>query len=124
MAAPNPLDVGNAFVSHFYTLFDTNLAQLVNLFQDTSMLTFESKQFLGRDAIMGHLMNFGSQVRHQYQTVDAQPTFNGGILILVTGNIYINSPNPVRYSDVFHLLPIQGGTGYWCYNMVIRLNYG
>jgi hypothetical protein len=88
------------------------------------MFTFEGKQFLGGDAILQHLMTLGVNVKHQPQTVFAQPTFNGAILVLVGGNIYLDSPNPVRFSDVFHLVPVQGTASYWCYNVIMSLNYG
>lgn len=122
MAAVNPDEVGKAFATHFYNLFDNNRPAMTSLFQDQSMITFEGKQFLGGAAAVQHLMSLGTNVKHQPQQVFAQPTFNGALLLLVIGNIYIDSPNPVRFSDVFTLVPAGGS--FWVYNAVLSLNYG
>ena len=41
------LSVLQAFVSHYYQTFDTNRAQLVGLYQNESMLTWEGQQIRG-----------------------------------------------------------------------------
>ena len=37
-------------MSHYYTTFDTNRAQLATLYQPHSMLTFEGSKLMARDA--------------------------------------------------------------------------
>lgn len=44
--------IAKAFVSHYYTTFDGNRANLGSLYQDNSMLTFEGERFQGRDNIV------------------------------------------------------------------------
>jgi hypothetical protein len=44
--------IAKAFVGHYYTTFDSNRANLVSLYQDNSMLTFEGERFMGREAIL------------------------------------------------------------------------
>lgn len=122
MASPD--DVARAFVGHFYMLFDSNRAGLAGLFQDSSMLSFEGKPFLGQAQIMQQLNTLGAAVAHKPVTIDAQPTFNGGVLVFVSGDLSIDGGNPIKFSEVFHLLPIPGTSGYWCYNDMFRLNYG
>ena len=50
-------EIGKAFTNHYYQLFD-DAAQRVNLqgmYIDKSMLTFETEQFMGMQAIMTKL---------------------------------------------------------------------
>ena len=45
-------EVTNAFVQHFYTCLDSNLASLHPLYQPQSTLTFEGSAVTGADAII------------------------------------------------------------------------
>jgi hypothetical protein len=64
-------------------------------------------------------------VSHEVVTSDSQPTAYGGVLVFVCGNLKVDgSENPMKFSQVFSLLPLQGGQGYFCYNDIFRLNYG
>jgi len=40
---PDINSIGKAFVEHYYNLFDTNRIALTDLWQDSSMLTFEKR---------------------------------------------------------------------------------
>ena len=31
---------------------------------------------------------------------------------------------PLKYSQTFVLMPLNGGAGWWVYNDIFRLNYG
>ena len=51
-------EIGKAFVTHYYQMFDASIEQrstLQAMYQDASMLTFENEQFLGMQAIMTKL---------------------------------------------------------------------
>eukprot|EP00698_Gefionella_okellyi_P012869 TRINITY_DN349_c0_g1_i1.p1 TRINITY_DN349_c0_g1~~TRINITY_DN349_c0_g1_i1.p1 ORF type:complete len:142 (+),score=18.93 TRINITY_DN349_c0_g1_i1:54-428(+) len=122
----DPVAIGSAFCTHYYGLFDTNRAALVSLYQTNSMLTFEGKQVLGAAGIMQHLSSLPfQQIRHETVTIDAQPTLSGGILVFVSGNLYVDGgQTPIKFSQVFQLLPFEGASGYWVYNDMFRLNYG
>ena len=63
------------------------------------------------------------KVEHKVLSMDAQPTTNG-ILVFVTGNIMIDSPNPLYFSEVFHLLPLDAsGSNFYIQNQLFKLNY-
>lgn len=50
--------VANAFITHYYGLFDSGkqgASQLVGLYQASSMLSFEGKNIVGAEAIVQHL---------------------------------------------------------------------
>lgn len=96
---------------------------LKDLYTDDSMLTFEGEQYKGIGNILGKVGSFG-QIKHEIKSFDAQPSVNNGILCFVSGDLYIDeSQNPVKFAQVFHLLP-GGSAGYFCFNDMFRLNYG
>jgi hypothetical protein len=118
--------VGKAFVGHFYNLFDGDRKQLVNIYQDQSMLTYENERAQGKVAIMNKLMNLSfKQIKHVPTTIDVQPSPGNGILIFVCGNLAVDGNNqPIKFSEVFNLMPVQGQQGgYWLLNDMFRLNY-
>ena len=74
----------------------------MNLFQDCSMMTFESEQFLGQQQIFTKLTSFGN-VAYEIKTCDVQPSLSDGILAFVSGTLSIEGDNPMMFSQVFFL---------------------
>ena len=77
--------VGQAFITHYYQVFDNDRSQLGSLYKDdVSMLNFEHNpgrpgQFKGTAQIVEKLQNLPFQkVQHQVVTIDCQPTPGGG----------------------------------------------
>jgi len=119
----NPEDIGKAFLQHYYNLFDGPERQsLMNLYQDHSMFTFEGDKLQGRNNIMQKLLSLG-HVKHNINTMDAQPTVGGGIIVFVSGKLQIDSNQPLQFSQVFSLMPVQGTAGFFVLNDVFRLVY-
>ena len=77
-------EIGKQFVTHFYSIFNQPKENLIQLFSDQSMLSFEGEQFLGQNSIYEKLSSFG-KVDHNVTTLDCQPTTNNGILAFVSG---------------------------------------
>ena len=48
---PQYEEIGQAFVEHYYNLFQTSRDQLASLYQDDSMMTFEGSPVQGQAAI-------------------------------------------------------------------------
>lgn len=48
---PQFQEIGQAFVEHYYNLFQSDKTQLCTLYQDDSLLTFEGAQQQGQAAI-------------------------------------------------------------------------
>ncbi|ELR17780.1 nuclear transport factor 2, putative [Acanthamoeba castellanii str. Neff] len=117
----NPEEIAKAFANHYYNIFDTDRKNLASLYQDHSMLTFENDKIQGKNNIVNKLL----QIKHAITTIDAQPTAGGGILVFVCGNLAIdNSNQPLKFSQVFSLMPIQGQQGgFFVLNDLFRLNY-
>jgi len=118
-------EVAKAFVTHYYTLFDENKRhELHSLYQNESMLTFENEKYQGSDNIVKKLTSLAFQtVKHGLTTLDAQPTPGSGILIFACGNLAVDNENPLKFSQVFNLMPTPAG-GYYVLNDLFRLNYG
>merc|ERR1711997_856161 len=119
--------IGKAFVEHYYTLFDGNRLQLADLYQDTSMLSYENEQYAGKKDIMAKLCNgvFFRKIQHIPKTLDVQPSGANGLMIMVTGELTVDEePNPIKYGQMFHLLPTDTTMKrFWLHNDIFRLNY-
>ncbi|KAF8334293.1 nuclear transport factor 2 [Cantharellus anzutake] len=104
------------FTQFYYNTFDTSRASLQSLYGETSMLTWEDKQFLGPKAITEHLTTLPFQsVAHKVTSLDAQPS--------VTGQLVVDGgENPLQFSQVFQLSPTGGS--YFVQNDIFKLNYG
>lgn len=62
-------------------------------------------------------------------TFDVQPSLAvqpNGIVVFVNGNMIIDdNENPMKFAQVFHLLPDPSAGGqYWVHNDIFRLNLG
>ncbi|GJD00931.1 nuclear transport factor 2 [Colletotrichum higginsianum] len=64
------------------------------------------------------------KVKHQVTTLDAQPTLEGGIIILVTGQLLVDEEQrPMNYTQAFQLLRDPSGN-YFVFNDIFKLVYG
>ncbi|KAF6166034.1 hypothetical protein GIB67_012931 [Kingdonia uniflora] len=63
----DPEAVSKAFVDHYYSTFDSNRANLSNLYQDTSMLYFEGEKVQGSQNIITKFV--GLPIRHYSDSV-------------------------------------------------------
>jgi len=90
------------------------------------MLTFEGTPIQSVNSIIEKLTSLPFQkVQHKVTTRDAQPSSPGlaSLIVSVTGLLVVDdSPNPLQFSQVFHLIP-EGGS-YYVLNDIFRLNYG
>eukprot|EP01125_Pyxidicula_operculata_P021184 TRINITY_DN8067_c0_g1_i1.p1 TRINITY_DN8067_c0_g1~~TRINITY_DN8067_c0_g1_i1.p1 ORF type:complete len:125 (+),score=20.30 TRINITY_DN8067_c0_g1_i1:85-459(+) len=122
MASPD--DVANAFVKHYYALFDSNRLQLTGLYQNESMLSFEGSKVQGVKNIVDKLTSLPfERVAHKVTTIDAQPSPGNGVVVYVTGALMVDDqPQPLMFSQVFNLLPTSSGS-YYVLNDMFRLNY-
>eukprot|EP01083_Nonionella_stella_P035095 95870_1 len=87
----DPQAIGKSFVKHYYGTYAQNRTNLGNLFIDKSMMTYEGSQHKGSQSSMAKLsvLQF-SKIRHDTKTMDVQPSCSGGLLIVVTGDVYID----------------------------------
>eukprot|EP01041_Mallomonas_annulata_P009713 gene9713-20195_t len=118
-------DIAKAFVNHYFSNLDSNPQALAGLYQPQSVLTFESKQFQGPEAIVGHLASLGALAHNIPQlTIDVQMgVSSNALLVFVTGQLKINNENPLHFSQVFQLVATGPGQ-YYVNNELFRLVYG
>ncbi|ORY62491.1 uncharacterized protein BCR38DRAFT_438839 [Pseudomassariella vexata] len=122
--AGNFEDIAKQFVTFYYSQFDQDRKALSALYRDGSMLTFESSAVLGVNSIVEKLSGLPfEKVKHQVATLDAQPSVNGGVLVLVTGQLLVDEEQrPMNYTQTFHLVA-EGGS-YYVFNDIFKLVYG
>jgi Nuclear transport factor 2 (NTF2) domain len=126
MAAQAPFEkIGQAFLKEYYSRFDKDRKALLPLYSAKSMLTFEGGKVMGAQKIVAKLSSLSAgKIAHQIVKYDCQPTAGNGVLVFVVGNVKIDNDNPIKFSQVFTLLPSPTQKGnYYCHNDIFRLNY-
>ncbi|CAI9093172.1 OLC1v1028605C1 [Oldenlandia corymbosa var. corymbosa] len=121
----DPDQVAKAFVEHYYSTFDTNRNSLGNLYQESSMLTFEGQKIQGSQNIVAKLTSLPfPQCQHTISTVDCQPSGPaGGMLVFVSGTLQLpGEQHALKFSQMFHLMPTPQGS-FYVLNDIFRLNY-
>eukprot|EP00126_Sphaerothecum_destruens_P011356 Sdes_comp20903_c0_seq5m18097 len=115
--------LGKEFVDHYYNTFDNHRENLFHLYQEDSMLTFESQRFQGARNIAEKLLSLNfKRVQHAITVLDCQPTSDLGVIVFVVGQLKVDEePQPLQFSQVFHLRRNPAGN-YYCQNDMFRLN--
>ncbi|GAB7345764.1 hypothetical protein MBLNU457_4032t1 [Dothideomycetes sp. NU457] len=117
--------IAQQFTEFYYKTFDSNREQLLPLYKDHSMLTFENSPTQGAAAIIEKLVGLPfTKVQHEVASLDAQPSNQeGGILVLVSGRLLVDEEQrPMSYTQTFQLLS-DGQGSYYVFNDIFRLIY-
>ncbi|PYH89816.1 NTF2-like protein [Aspergillus ellipticus CBS 707.79] len=117
--------IAQQFVQFYYQTFDNERQNLAGLYRNESMLTFETSSMQGVQPIMEKLLGLAFQkVRHETSTLDAQPSINNSIIVMVTGALLIDEEaRPMNYTQTFTLCP-DGNGSYFVFNDIFRLILG
>ncbi|CAM9632790.1 unnamed protein product, partial [Ectocarpus sp. 6 AP-2014] len=119
-------EVAKAFLTHFYSKFANNGAQLDQLgalYQPTSMLTIEGNQVVGATNIVAKYKDLGGNLQFQPDTLDVQMgTTTSALLAVVTGKLKIDNGNQLHYLQMFQLVSTGPGA-YYVHNDILRLIY-
>lgn len=121
---PDFAKIGNLFVQQFYNLFDNPVtrSQLGSFYTPDSMLTFEGTQLQGGNAIVEKIVGLPfQQIKHIITTIDCQPTYDGGVQVLVIGQLKTDQDHPHSFSQVFFLRPGQNNS-FFVANEFFRLS--
>jgi hypothetical protein len=63
------------------------------------------------------------ECRHEIVKADYQPNPFNGVVVFITGNLFVDgSPNPLKFAQVFQLH--MQGAGFIIINDMFRLNVG
>ncbi|CAG8947870.1 unnamed protein product [Penicillium salamii] len=135
------------FVEFYNQTFDTNRKGLRSLYRDYSMLTFETSSIQGAEGIVEKLSSLPFQkVEHTVSSLDAQPSSDGNIVILLAGTLWVcedqeyshvigyrivlfnhilyqidEGQSAMNYTQLFDLIPENGS--YYVLNDIFRLIY-
>jgi len=115
--------IATNFVKHFYEVFQADRSQLHTVYHpEQALLTFEGSQHQGREAIHTKYTSlpFGT-VNVVVTKVDPQPTVDGGILIMVIGQLKVDADQPHAFSQLFQLKAMAEGS-FVVVNDMFRLN--
>ncbi|XP_044493099.1 nuclear transport factor 2-like [Mangifera indica] len=122
--APTADVVGNAFVHQYYLILHQSPEHVHRFYQNVSKLgrpeengvmsITTTMQAINDKILSLHNRDFSTEI----MTVDAQESYNGGVLVLVTG--YLTEKNNVRqkFTQSFFLAPQE--KGYFVLNDVFR----
>lgn len=128
MAALNPQyeTIGKTFVQKYYACFDsTNKAERLNLgnfyIEDKSLMTFEGQQIFGKTKIVEKIRSLPfKNIAHAVTTVDCHPTFDGGVLVCVVGQLKTDDEQHAHSFCQSFLLK-QGPSSFYVEHDVFRL---
>lgn len=71
-----------------------------------SLMTFEGQQIMGRQNIMEKIQRLGFQkIQHIVTATDCQPTLDGGVLVVVLGQLKTDDDPPHTFNQTFILKP-------------------
>jgi len=108
---PNYEQIGKTFVQQYYAMFDDSAqrAGLANFYSETkSLMSFEGQQMMGKIKIMEKIQSWTFQkIQHIITVIDAQPTFDGGVLVAVLGQLKTDDDPPHTFNQVFVLKPVN-----------------
>jgi len=121
---PNYEQIGKAFTDQYYRLFDdpAQRPQLVSLYNpEQSLMTFEGQQMQGAVKIMEKVASLTFQkIQRSITACDTQPTFDGGVLISVLGQLKTDDDPPQSFCQSFVLKPDASG-GFYIQHDMFRL---
>lgn len=113
--------IAKTFVDSYYQMFDTNRSGLGALYRPESQLRFETTSHQGPEAILKKLVELPFQmIQHSITLVDAQVTVDGGLIVMVVGQLKTDNDPIQSFSQAFYLKQI--GDGLFVMNDIFRLN--
>lgn len=72
-------------------------------------MTFEGNQYMGKAAILEKLQSLSFQkIQHLVTAIDSQPTMDGGVLIVVLGQLKTDDDPAHTFNQTFILKPADG----------------
>ncbi|XP_057534740.1 nuclear transport factor 2-like isoform X2 [Amaranthus tricolor] len=120
--APPAEVVGNAFARQYYTILQQSPSLVYRFYQDVSKLGRTGDNGVMNstttmDAINEKIQSYGS-LRADLKFVDAQESYNGGVIVLVTGFMVNDDDSRRGFTQTFFLAPQD--KGYFVLNDIFR----
>lgn len=104
--------IGETFVKQYYGMFDGNKddrKKLINFYHtQQSLMSFEGVYFQGASMIIEKIKSFNfAKIERAITSIDCQPTFDGGILINISGLMKMDAFPVCGFSQTFVLKPLS-----------------
>jgi len=121
---PNFQMIAKQFVEQYYNMFDQPASlrrKLECMYHANAMLIFEDDCRQGPANIIEKLSNLPfTAIQHIVTKLDAMPTPNGGVIIMVNGQLKADEDKPLPYGHVFNLH--KEAESYTIINEIFRLS--
>jgi len=110
---PNFLQIGQQFVNQYYQIFDADVDSREKLrcfyHEEASLMSFEGVQIQGATKIIDKIKGLAfKKIRRMPTAIDCQPTFDGGVLINVLGQLQMDDDPVHGFIQTFVLKPSGG----------------
>jgi len=101
------VELGLQFAQLYYSKFDVNRESVLEHYHPQALMTFEDNQGQGHDqlrVIITEKMKF-QKIQHAVTKIDSQPTYDGGVIVVVSGRLKTDEDPPHAFSQTFVLRP-------------------
>ncbi|XP_045620452.1 probable nuclear transport factor 2 isoform X1 [Procambarus clarkii] len=121
---PQFQQIGETFVKQYYAIFDgerEGREKLVIFYHaELSLMSFEGVQVQGAAQILEKIKNLSfTKIVRAITTVDCQPTFDGGVLVNILGQLKMDDDPPHGFNQTFMLKPL--GDSFFVQHDMFRL---
>ena len=115
-------EIVKSFLNSYYQTMMTNRPGLINFYTESSCFSYERSEHKGLQSINEKLAGFSfKSINYNFDEFDVQPApIEGGLVIMVVGELQLDGSDNFRFSQVFQLLP-NGNGGYYLHNDIFRL---
>lgn len=118
---PNFLQIGQQFVQQYYSMFDADTDSREKLrclyHEEQSLMSFEGVQIQGSGKIIDKIKGLAfKKIMRSPTAIDCQPTFDGGVLINVLGQLKMDE-DPVHGFVQTFVLKAAAGTFFIQHDM-------
>merc|ERR1712019_300699 len=114
----------NNFCSEYYNTLQNNRANLINMYKECSIMTYEGDKFQGLQNIHKKISEFAFQnIQFKQESLEWQNSpIDGGVLIFITGKLVMDNDanNVMDFSQVFQVCP-NGQGGFYIHNDIFSL---
>ncbi|ROT76121.1 probable nuclear transport factor 2 [Penaeus vannamei] len=109
---PQFQQIGESFVKQYYLIFDGDREgreKLVNFYHgELSLMSFEGVQVQGAAQIIEKIKGLSfNKIARAITTVDCQPTFDGGVMVNILGQLKMDEDPVHGFSQTFVLKPMN-----------------
>lgn len=109
---PQYQQIGETFVKQYYAIFDADREgreKLVNFYHaELSLMSFEGVQVQGAAQIMDKIKSLSfNKIQRVITAVDCQPTFDGGVMVNILGQLKMDEDPIHGFSQTFVLKPLS-----------------